>query len=430
MLKFENTNVMNFDGALRGMRNPLNSWDKADSYWTYIEDPDTLQTAEFEFFAGENDLDLAKRLCNAGSADHRKFLRQIMVCVDITAPLYWVAEHDTYKVSTVRNSCSFMHKGVSKPFEINDFTVQDERVYYLLNPIEKEIYPLTYPYETDEFKIFTTENGREYKVYRNGRIVACEFSYTDCYGSGRTRTFKEKECKPSPNKNGYYEVHLGGGHGENWLVHRLVATVFLDNPGNLDTVNHSNGNKGDNSVENLEWCSRSENIKKGFDDGLFEPNKLHLAYNSWKKGHVVVPPHIKMMITNEHANGVERKQLMDKYDLSQSTLNNILYVQPCENHELFTEAYHWEMIIDYLNKLRAWYLETKDENVFKTIRQLLPQGYNTLYTWTANYEVLRNIYHSRKNHRLNEWHDFCHWIESLPYAQELIIGEETTTEEA
>lgn len=124
MIKFENTEVMNFEGALRGMRNPLNSWDKSDSYSTHIENPETLNTATFQFFAGENDLDLARRLIKAGS-DHRKFLRQIFVCVDITAPLYWWKEFDTYKIATVANSCSTMHKIHAKPIELSDFSYDD-----------------------------------------------------------------------------------------------------------------------------------------------------------------------------------------------------------------------------------------------------------------------------------------------------------------
>lgn len=87
-MKFENVEVWGFEHALRGMRNPKNSWDKSDSYWTYIEDPETLETAKYQFFIGENDMKLAQTLIKAGS-EHRKFLRQIIVSVDITAPLYW-----------------------------------------------------------------------------------------------------------------------------------------------------------------------------------------------------------------------------------------------------------------------------------------------------------------------------------------------------
>lgn len=111
MLKVDNICVMNLENAMRGARNPLNSWARSDSYYN----------ENHEYVLGPNDLDLAKRLCKAGS-DHRKFIRQIMVSIDITAPLYWWKEYDTYKVGTVANSTSTMHKIHSKPFEMDDFS--------------------------------------------------------------------------------------------------------------------------------------------------------------------------------------------------------------------------------------------------------------------------------------------------------------------
>ncbi len=111
MIKLERTSVMNLENALRGARNPLNSWNRADSY--YDEDGN--------YVLGENDLGLAKKLRKAGP-DHRKYARQIFVSVDITAPLYWWKEYDTYKVATVANSTSTMHKIHSKPFSIDDFS--------------------------------------------------------------------------------------------------------------------------------------------------------------------------------------------------------------------------------------------------------------------------------------------------------------------
>lgn len=115
MLKVENLRTFNWEGALRGLRNPMNSWAKSDS--TFDENGNIINV-------GENDLRLMKTLFKAGT-EHRKYLRQIFVSMDITAPLYWISELDTYKVGTVRNSCSFMHKGVSKPFEISDFSTHD-----------------------------------------------------------------------------------------------------------------------------------------------------------------------------------------------------------------------------------------------------------------------------------------------------------------
>ena len=111
MLTLKNTSVMNFENAIRGARNPMNSWGRMDSH----TEPDG------SFVFGPNDLDLAMRLAKAGS-DHRKYLRMIFVSVDVTAPLYWWKEYDTYKVATVANSTSTMHKIHSKPFSMDDFS--------------------------------------------------------------------------------------------------------------------------------------------------------------------------------------------------------------------------------------------------------------------------------------------------------------------
>ena len=124
MIKIENVVLPSpeqWEAVIRGMRNPKNSWDKSDSYTTHIEDAETLGTADYEFFVGENDLDLMERLAKGGSV-HAKYRRMIPVYLDITAPLYWWKEFDTYKVGTVANSCSTMHKIHAKEFTIEDFS--------------------------------------------------------------------------------------------------------------------------------------------------------------------------------------------------------------------------------------------------------------------------------------------------------------------
>ena len=129
MLKIEDTEVVGFEAAIRGMRNPMNSWDNSDSGYSYISDVHALidgklvhqDPAEHMFCIGLNDWDLMTRLRNAGT-DHRKFMRMIVVYVDITAPLYWWKEFDTYKIGTVANSCSTMHKIHAKEFDVNDFS--------------------------------------------------------------------------------------------------------------------------------------------------------------------------------------------------------------------------------------------------------------------------------------------------------------------
>ena len=111
MITIERTSVMNFENAIRGARNPMNSWNRMDSFYD----------EQGNFIMGPSDLNLALRLARAGS-DHRKFIRQIFVSVDFTAPLYWWKEYDTYKVATVANSTSTMHKIASKPFTLDDFS--------------------------------------------------------------------------------------------------------------------------------------------------------------------------------------------------------------------------------------------------------------------------------------------------------------------
>lgn len=124
MIKLEKTDVLGWEAAIRGMRNPLNSWSKSDSVWCLSMcdcDKHTEVCACGDYCVGENDLKLMKSLSKAGS-DHGKFLRMINVTVDITAPLYWWKEFDTYKVGTVANSCSTMHKIHDKEFTLDDFS--------------------------------------------------------------------------------------------------------------------------------------------------------------------------------------------------------------------------------------------------------------------------------------------------------------------
>lgn len=235
-MKFENTRVYNFENALRGMRNPLNSWAKSDSEFgimpnDMVKDDVKLWIDDDERYCeyaviGPNDMDLARRLINGGT-EHRKFLRQIFVSVDITAPLYWYKEFDTYKVATAANSTSTMHKIASAPITL------------------------------------------------------------DC-----------------------------------------------------------------------------------FEIGDYEPDLVY---------------HVS--------------------DLGECAVGDLV-----------------ELILEHLELLRQKYLETKDKRYWKELIRWLPEGWNQTRTWTANYEVLRSMYHQREHHKLCEWsEDFCKWVESLPYAKELII---------
>ena len=239
MIKIENVEVVGWEAAIRGMRNPLNSWNKSDSDnscpMSYDNGGcDCCDYCSINFQVGPNDKDLMKRLCKAGT-DHRKFMRMIVVYVDITAPLYWWKEFDTYKVGTVANSCSTMHKIHAKRFSVDDF--------------------------------------------------AREYIWDDAIEHPKTQ-----------------------------LVGTEDQPVYLD-----DT------------------------------------------------------------------------QIL-----------------------IYT--------VGMLNELRELYLETKDKRYWYKMIQLLPSSYNQKRTVMLNYEVLANMYKSRKDHKLDCWIDFCKWIKTLPFS-ELITGE-------
>lgn len=251
MLKIENTEVVGWEAAIRGMRNPMNSWDKSDSGWDAHIPPIRLRNQvdweqwaerykavqysdEYTYDIGPDDRDLMTTLRNAGT-DHRKFMRMITVYLDITAPLYWWKEFDTYKIGTVANSCSTMHKIADKEFTPDDFSHE-----HLLN-------------------------------------------------------------------------------------------------------------MANNDASDALFLNDANNIRVDGDDLL-------------------------------------------------------------------------GLTINVLNYYRGRYIKTKDKRYWWQMIQLLPSSYNQKRTVMLNYEVLANIYKSRKDHKLDEWHTFCDWIEDLPYS-ELIIGE-------
>ena len=242
MIKIENVEVVGFAAAIRGMRNPMNSWSKSDSCFCPNE---PCCEGNCSMMIGPNDLDLMKRLRNAGT-DHRKFMRMIAVYIDVTAPLYWWKEFDTYKVGTVANSCSTMHKIHEKEFTLEDFSCEHLMNSYL---------------------------GEDADV--NMQV---------------------------------------DGQGE-WTPKNVLEFT-------IDALNH---------------------YRNKFLETKIKPLK----------------------------DESKRAGLMKKY--------------------------WWQMI------------------------QLLPSSYNQKRTVMLNYEVLANIYKSRKNHKLDEWIDFCKWIEGLPYP-ELITG--------
>lgn len=174
MIKFENVEVVGWEAAIRGMRNPMNSWGKSDSGYcmetlachTCKENRNNCKKNidSHKLIIGPNDLDLMKRLYDAGT-DHRKFMRMITVYVDITAPLYWWKEFDTYKVGTVANSCSTMHKIHEKEFTLDDFSCEHIHIRQSMDVLKETI---------DALNVFRD-------IYLNGRILSYENGNQRCY---------------------------------------------------------------------------------------------------------------------------------------------------------------------------------------------------------------------------------------------------------
>ena len=180
MIKIENTEVMGWEAAIRGMRNPMNSWEKSDSgvcfntvaCHTCRADRNHCKSRmeNKEFVVGYDDMNLMKRLCNAGT-DHRKFMRMITVYLDITAPLYWWKEFDTYKVGTVANSCSTMHKIADKEFTLEDFSCEHlttQSIECLKNTIDllnmhRNLYISKTDKKVDRYTVMSDECYAKYK---------------------------------------------------------------------------------------------------------------------------------------------------------------------------------------------------------------------------------------------------------------------------
>ena len=399
MIKIENIITPSANQRLaiiNGTRNPMNSWDRTDSYCE----------SETEFVMGENDFNLLKKLAKAGTS-HSKYRRMIVVYADITAPLYWWKEFDTYKVGTVANSCSTMHCLLKNPFKISNFSFEN----LIGNNKQEEYFDVNEKFN-EEFK--PIKEHENYFISNKGRIY---------------NKIRGKFLSPSVNSSNYKKVVL---NGKNLYVHRLVAEAFCFNPNNLCEVNHKDGNKWNNNYTNLEWVSKSENAQHAFNMGLREIS----GYTKYKvscSAHRFTTTEIND-IRQMYYDGMTKQEIANKIGCYSSIICNILNNKTYREIEM-TPYDTAKLLVDNLNELREKYLEIKanttieDKNrtslmkqVWWQMIQLLPCSYNQKRTVMLNYEVLANMYRDRKNHKLTEWVEFCKEIEKLPYS-ELIIGE-------
>jgi hypothetical protein len=383
MISIENTKVEGWEAAIRGMRNPMNSWEQSDTRWLLNGCEDVCPIDDVPFLLGDKDEELMRKLVLAGS-DHRKFLRFINVTVDVTAPEYWWPEFDTYKVGTVRNSCSKMHKLLAKPFEMEDFSFDHLPGY------------------RHEVKQFRPDVDEENEVWLDCKIDK-SYQVSDC---GRIR-HNGRVLSGSLHRDGYVFVTI---EGKQHPVHRLVAEYFIENLDGKPQVNHIDGNKQNNHASNLEWVTASENVTHAVRNRLSpKPVKTYRGKFTAEE---------RMAIKAMWDSGESKRKIAQKYGVSHTCINDIVndkykYADNVNLYEIVARP-----MVDTLNELRDSYLSCDDDMnkklIWYAILELLPISYNQRATIQLNYEVLRNIYHARKNHKLDEWRDFCEWIENLP----------------
>ena len=375
MIKIENIDVYGFETAIRGARNPKNSWHLMDSGYN---------NGKFEI--GENDYDLLRRLTIAGP-EHRKWNRMVTVTMDITAPMYWFSEYDTYKIGTVANSTSKMHKLLSKPFEMSDFSFDHLTGYK--NEVKQFIPPID-------------ELNEKWKIIPYGYEIS---------NQGRVKNPRGKILGGSTHKDGYRFITI---KGKQIPIHRIVAENFIPNIGNKPFVNHKDGNKMNNSVDNLEWVTQQENIQHSYKNKL-QPSKVKTYKGKFTDEQ-------RQQIKDEYNNtDISKRQLALKYNVSHTCICDIIndkykYADKVNTYEEVARP-----LVDTLNELRDMWFREEDDTVKKeiwyNILQLLPNSYNQKRTVHLNYEVLGTMYKQRRHHKLSEWVEFCDTIKTLPYSE-------------
>ena len=300
-----------------------------------------------------------------------------------------------------------MHKIMSKPFTPDMFSVEKLRGYkkevmYIPNEIDED---------TEEWKSW--EANQLYEVSNQGRIKRKQYKSSNC------KVYKERILCGSKHDDGYIFVNIlmPDGSRKQIAKHRIVAEVYIPNPDGKPEVNHIDGNKMNNDISNLEWCTSSENEKHAYEECL-QPHNVYTY-----KGKLTKQQRDEI-IEKYNTTNVSKRQLAKEYDVSHTTIcaitsNKYNYGDGYEN-----EYQEFIKLINELNELRDEWLITKDKEVWYEIIQKLPRSYNYTRTVMMNYETLNNIYRARKNHKLDEWSvGFIDWIKTLPYAKELIIGE-------
>lgn len=415
--------ISGFVGVFKALRLPFGKECRSECWW-YGTQGETQCTHHID----EKDLTLLSTLVKRGD-EHSKAIRGLIVYAEINAPLMIWSELDTYRVGTERlSSESTMHTIGDGGLTIYDFDVPSE-LYKILAPIKQErrITELHIS-EPKELKCVTkTYFGRQYEIWNNGDIYSLPYSVNDELPNGakRTKTFEKKKLKfgKARNEQGYYQIRLGGRNGKTFQIHRILADAFVPNPNGYTIVNHKDGNKGNCSIDNLEWCTSSYNAKHAYKTGLRE-NNLHTRYLAYKSSLKYTDEDVDAW-KQMRAEGYELKDIAEEYGTTPSVVcqyvNGKRFENISEYSALFNLANYYERTIKAINDLAVLYNDTKDVDVLLEIKRILPTSYMQRRVQYFSYQTLRRIYYQRKDHRLPHWHKFCEWIESLPYAKELIL---------
>lgn len=407
-IKIENIETYGWEAAARGMRNPKNSWDMSDSEFAdCCHNEHQLSCPSCFYFdgfdrpckphIGKNDLKLMHTLAKAGP-DHGKFLRMITVTMDITAPLYWWKEFDTYKVGTVANSCSTMHTIHKRELTLDDFSCE-----HLISEYDsKEYFDIPHDVTADIRPIF---GFPDYGIGADGVVYS--------WKSGERTTLK-----PRVDIDGYKTVGLYlEGKVKRIKVHRLVAEAFLPKEEGKDCVNHRDGNKWNNSVANLEWCTRSENSKHAYESGLNHyGSKQRDGKAKRRRFSVEQIGEIKSL----YQAGVSQRNIGKMYGCDHSVISEIV------NDKIYKDVdrlplEQLEYTIETLNSLRNAFNETGDRRYWYSLIQLLPSSFNQKRTVQMSYAVALNMHNARGHHKLDEWHTLCDAIEALPYFKQICL---------
>lgn len=414
MIKVEKVKVFNFEGAIRGMRNPLNSWIKSDSHFDYpsCDSCPYYGKEDCSLFdcvvIGKNDLDLMQRLYRGGT-EHRKYLRQIFVTMDIVAPRFFYTEMDTYKVGTTANSCSTMHTIHKRPFTIDDFSL--DKTTITNKKVEQKIIPII----VDVEKWKEIQSIPNVLVSNTGRVKTKPYEMR--LQDGRVRHYPEKEIAILNDvSNGYQNVSIHM-YGERYhcKLHRLMAEAFLPTVKGKSCINHKDGNKLNNNLSNLEWVSYSENRQHAIDNSLVfwcDESRKNIGDNSRLLNNVEICEILKMRIS-----GSTLEDIANLKNIPKTTVCRVCNGQYFTRNETPMDVMN--KTIDKLNELRELYLKTNNKIYWRMMIEMLPQSYNQRRTITMNYENIMNIINQREHHKLDEWVEFVKILKELPYVKEI-----------